>query len=123
MNIVGRLAALADATRARMLLLLDAHELTVSEIQTVLQLPQSTVSRHLKVLSDEGWLAGRSEGASRYYRIARRAPETQQRLWAVVREEISASLDAARDLERARAVLDRRRGLVASSPSMVRMRC
>ena len=32
-------------------MLLDRHELTVSELCSVLQLPQSTVSRHLKTLS------------------------------------------------------------------------
>ena len=46
------LTALADATRSRMLLLLERHELTVSELCAVLQLPQSTVSRHLKTLAD-----------------------------------------------------------------------
>ena len=48
------LATLADATRSRMLLLLERHELTVSELCTVLQLPQSTVSRHLKTLAGRG---------------------------------------------------------------------
>ena len=50
--ILDHLAALADTTRSRMLLLLDRHELTVSELCGVLQLPQSTVSRHLKALAD-----------------------------------------------------------------------
>ena len=49
--ILDRLAALADGTRSRILLLLDRHELTVSELCAVLQLPQSTVSRHLKILN------------------------------------------------------------------------
>ena len=44
------LTALADATRSRMLLVLEKHELTVGEMCSVLQLPQSTVSRHLKTL-------------------------------------------------------------------------
>ena len=38
---------------ARMLLPLERHELTVNEICSVLQLPQSTVSRHLKTLADD----------------------------------------------------------------------
>ena len=46
------LTTLADATRGRMLLILERHELTVSELCAVLQLPQSTVSRHLKTLAD-----------------------------------------------------------------------
>ena len=59
------LSTLADATRSRMLLLLDRNELTVSELCTVLQLPQSTVSRHLKTLLDAGWVSSRREATSR----------------------------------------------------------
>ena len=64
-----RLSALADPTRSRLLLLLERHELTVSELRTVLQLPQSTVSRHLKVLTDAGWLQAREDGTSNRYRV------------------------------------------------------
>ena len=49
------MAALADPIRCRMLLPLERHELTVNEICSVLQLPQSTVSRHLKTLADRPW--------------------------------------------------------------------
>ena len=48
--ILDHLTALSDPTRSRILLLLDRHELTVSELCSVIQLPQSTVSRHLKAL-------------------------------------------------------------------------
>jgi DNA-binding transcriptional ArsR family regulator len=65
--ILDHLAALADTTRSRILLLLDRHELTVSELCGIVQLPQSTVSRHLKALADSGWIAARSEGTSRLY--------------------------------------------------------
>ncbi|HEX6693317.1 MAG TPA: metalloregulator ArsR/SmtB family transcription factor [Longimicrobiales bacterium] len=108
-ELLGPLSALTDATRARILLILDAHELTVAELQAVLQLPQSTVSRHLKLLSDDGWLVNRSEGASRYYRVARQVPGALQRVWDAVRDEIASSPDAARDGVRAREVLGRRR--------------
>ena len=50
--------ALADPTRLRLLRLLERHELGVAELCHVLQLPQSTVSRHLKVLADQGWVRG-----------------------------------------------------------------
>ncbi len=53
-----------------MLLLLDRHELTVSELCAILQLPQSTVSRHLKTLGDAGWVVSRREGTSRYYTLS-----------------------------------------------------
>ena len=53
-----------------MLLLLERHELTVSELCAVLQLPQSTVSRHLKTLADDGWVTSRRDGTSRLYTLA-----------------------------------------------------
>ena len=57
-----RMENLADPTRLRLLRLLERHELGVAELVEILQLPQSTVSRHLKVLADQGWLASRSRG-------------------------------------------------------------
>ena len=82
------LSALADATRSRMLLVLERHELTVTELCAVLQLPQSTVSRHLKTLLDAEWVSSRRDGTSRYYTLALddRGPATR-RLWALLREE------------------------------------
>ena len=62
------LAVLSDATRVRVLVVLERHELAVSELCEVLQLPQSTVSRHLKTLADDGWVGSRREGTSRLYR-------------------------------------------------------
>src|SRR6059058_5462434 len=67
-NILGRLTALSDPTRCRILRLLEQHELTVGDLCASLQLPQSTVSRHLRVLADEGWVAALGEGTSRFYK-------------------------------------------------------
>ena len=53
-----------------MLLILERHELTVTELCAVLQLPQSTVSRHLKTLADTSWVTSRRDGTSRYYTLA-----------------------------------------------------
>ena len=69
--ILEHLSALSDSTRSRILLLLDRHELTVSELCAILQLPQSTVSRHLKALSDTGWVGVRAEGTSNLYTLKR----------------------------------------------------
>ncbi|HEV8148766.1 MAG TPA: metalloregulator ArsR/SmtB family transcription factor, partial [Gemmatimonadales bacterium] len=62
--VFDRLSALADPIRGRLLLTLEGHELTVRELQAALQLPQSTVSRHLKVLAELGLAVIRSEGTS-----------------------------------------------------------
>jgi ubiquinone/menaquinone biosynthesis C-methylase UbiE/DNA-binding transcriptional ArsR family regulator len=103
------LSALADATRSRMLLVLERHELTVSEICGVLQLPQSTVSRHLKTLSDAGWVTSRRDGTSRYYTLAldERGAATR-RLWTLLREQVSGEPAADQDARRLKATLARR---------------
>ncbi|MGH2583377.1 MAG: ArsR/SmtB family transcription factor, partial [Dehalococcoidia bacterium] len=65
-----------------MLLLLEGHELTVSELCTVLQMPQSSVSRHLKTLADGGWVTSRRDGTSRFYGMPAEDLETAaRRLW------------------------------------------
>ncbi|HYS69134.1 MAG TPA: metalloregulator ArsR/SmtB family transcription factor, partial [Gemmatimonadaceae bacterium] len=64
----GQMTALADPTRSRLLLALERNELSVNELTSILQLPQSTVSRHLKLLSAEAWVEARAEGTSRHYR-------------------------------------------------------
>src|SRR5262245_16952077 len=87
--ILDHLSALADNTRSRILLLLDRHELTVSELCGIMQLPQSTVSRHLKALSDSGWIAARAEGTSNVYTMTREELDTAaKRLWLLVREHV-----------------------------------
>ena len=104
------MTALADATRSRLLLLLERHELAVSELCAVLQLPQSTVSRHLKVLADEGWVSSRAEGTSRHYRMDDASLDpSAKRLWTVVREQVGGSAAATQDARRLESVLARRR--------------
>lgn len=100
------MASLADATRARMLRLVERHELAVAELCSVLQLPQSTVSRHLKVLADDGWLSVRSDGPSRFYHLAQDDLDpAARRLWALLREQTSQSPVAEQDDQRLASVL------------------
>ena len=67
---------------------MERHELGVLELCDVVQLPQSTVSRHLKVLGDEGWVRSRRQGTTNFYRLA--AEELKgpaRRLWLLAREQ------------------------------------
>jgi ubiquinone/menaquinone biosynthesis C-methylase UbiE len=108
--ILDHLTALADPIRSRMLLLLERNELTVGELCTILQLPQSTVSRHLKTLSDTSWAVSRRDGTSRYYRLADNAGESAPpRLWSIVREEVYLAPSAQQDARRLESVLAARR--------------
>ncbi|PYS16843.1 MAG: ArsR family transcriptional regulator [Acidobacteria bacterium] len=108
--VVDQLAILSDPIRVRILAVLEGRELTVSELCDVVQLPQSTVSRHLKTLSDGDWVSSRRDGTSRLYTLPLDDldPPTK-RLWQVVREQVSSSTAAAQDDRRLKQVLAKRR--------------
>ena len=109
-GIIDHLASLADSTRSRLLLLLDRHELTVSELCTITQLPQSTVSRHLKALVDGDWIASRAEGTSRLYAMSKdELDPAQRRLWLLVRDQVGPTAAAVQDQRRLLAALAARR--------------
>lgn len=108
--ILDRMAVLADVTRGRLLLLLERRELTVSEVCAIVQAPQSTVSRHLRVLADGGWVVARRDGTSRCYSFEpQRVPPEARRLWTLAREELAATSAAREDARRLTSVLARRR--------------
>ena len=107
--LLPQLDLLADPVRRRLLLLLEPQELSVGDLAEVLQLPQPTVSRHLKALAEQDWVTGRAEGTSRLYRAdAHSRPPALGELWRLVRSAVEASADARRDAERVRHVLARR---------------
>ena len=109
-SMLDHMATLSDPLRCRMLLVLERHELTVSELCTVLQLPQSTVSRHLKTLSDAAWVSSRRDGTSRYYNIAvGELDGGAQRLWPLLREQVASTIGADQDERRLKSVIARRR--------------
>jgi ArsR family transcriptional regulator len=107
--ILDHLASLADTTRSRLLLLLDRRELPVSQLCAVMQLPQSTVSRHLKALADSGWVSARAEGASNVYTMTRELDASARRLWLIVREQVGDTPVAVEDRRRLQASLSERR--------------
>jgi ArsR family transcriptional regulator len=102
------LAVLGDALRSRMLVLLERHELTVGELCAVLQLPQSTVSRHLKVLGDAAWVTSRRDGTSRYYSSNEPPHAAAGKLWSLLREQVGATPAADQDARRLKTVMTRR---------------
>lgn len=78
---------LADATRLRLLRLLSRQELGVGQLCQVLRLPQSTVSRHLKMLAEQQWVGSRRNGTQRLYRMhAGQLHPAARRLWQLARE-------------------------------------
>jgi ArsR family transcriptional regulator len=109
-EILEHMSALSDTTRCRMLLMLEKHELTVSELCSVLQMPQSSVSRHLKTLADDNWVASRRDATSRFYTMPLDDLDSAaSRLWPLIREQVASTPAATHDDRRLRGVLDRRR--------------
>ena len=105
-SLLAWMEGLADATRLRLLRLLERNELGVAELCDVLQLGQSTVSRHLKVLSDQAWAKNRRQGTNNLYRMLLDELEpAARRLWVVAREQTAAWATAAQDDLRLRQLL------------------
>jgi len=86
-----------------LLCLLQGEELGVAELCKVVQLPQSTVSRHLKVLADQGWIHGRRQGTANLYSmdLAELEPEAKE-LWQLTRGQLSGWSTLAQDRLRLR---------------------
>ncbi len=64
------LKAMADGTRLSVLRLLMDGELKVGEMQGALNIDQSLLSHHLKVLRDAGMVVARRAGKAVAYRLA-----------------------------------------------------
>jgi ArsR family transcriptional regulator len=108
--VVDHLTVLSDAIRVRMLAVLEGRELTVSELCDVVQLPQSTVSRHLKTLADGDWVSSRPEGTSRLYTLLLDDLDpSAKRLWQVVRDQVTSSATGEHDDRRLKQILAKRR--------------
>ena len=95
----GVLRLLADATRVRLLALLEREELTVAELAAILHLAQPRVSTHLAKLKEAGLVRDRRAGVSAYYRANAEFDPRMQGLLAALRESIDDAIlraDAAR---------------------------
>src|ERR1051326_1579086 len=67
--ILKSLRALSDATRLRIVALLEADELSVNELQEITRMGQSRISTHLGLLQDSGLVQSRREGKRSFYKL------------------------------------------------------
>lgn len=101
----SRLKVFADATRVRLLALLENEELTVAELSAITRLAQPRVSTHLSKLKEAGLVRDRRSGVSAYYRFDDAALDAAQRaLWKTLREGSDDPL-LRQDAERVPGVL------------------
>ncbi|HEY7120854.1 MAG TPA: metalloregulator ArsR/SmtB family transcription factor [Tepidisphaeraceae bacterium] len=89
---------LADPMRLRLLRILERHELGVADLCDVLQTPQSTVSRHLKLLLEQGWVQSRRQGTNHLYEmILDELAPAARKLWLLAREQTESWATLAQD--------------------------
>ncbi|MGH8481609.1 MAG: metalloregulator ArsR/SmtB family transcription factor, partial [Nevskiaceae bacterium] len=100
---------LADASRLRLLLLLEADELTVAELTQITRLAQSRVSTHLARLQRASLVRQRRAGAAAFYSATDAAREgAAGSVWELLRSQLTDS-QARVDRERAAEVIRARR--------------
>ena len=68
-NVESTFAVLAEPHRRAILSVLSSSERSVGELMDHLDLPQPSVSKHLKVLRDAGFVTSRVEAQRRVYRL------------------------------------------------------
>lgn len=69
MSIIEVLKVISDNNRLRILNLLHAQELCVCELEYLLGISQSNLSKHLRLMSDSGFLESRRQNKFAYYKI------------------------------------------------------
>ncbi|MCC7497484.1 MAG: ArsR family transcriptional regulator [Bryobacterales bacterium] len=110
-SILKSLRLLADPTRIRILLLLDAEELSVAELQDILTMGQSRISTHLAQMKAAGLVTDRRAGKNSLYRL--RSPRSAA-LMDVLKESTAEIPELAHDREALQLILRRRQDRMRS---------
>jgi ubiquinone/menaquinone biosynthesis C-methylase UbiE len=112
MDFVRTLKALADPIRLRVLAAVAEEELTVGEVQEVVESVQSSVSRNLAILRDAGFVQDRKEGTNVYFSVRQDMPEPAAEFFKSLQARLAELPEAKGD--RARLEDCRRRRLQRS---------
>ncbi|MEF8823216.1 MAG: metalloregulator ArsR/SmtB family transcription factor [Desulfohalobiaceae bacterium] len=107
-NLETLLKALSERTRLRIMALLTEGELRVCDLMAALNMPQSTVSRHLYYLKNARWIQSRRKGSWIYYRLIRSESPLQQKLWSMLDKYLQQIPEVRSDLHTLRSYLAKR---------------
>lgn len=111
MDTVDTLKLLSDPTRLRLIRLLVNEELSVAELQEVLNMGQSRISSHLGILRQGNLVEDRRDGKKSYYHLNRFLDSETKALVKVVCVSFDKQEQAQRDTENLRRILDQRQEL------------
>ncbi|MFQ5681694.1 MAG: ArsR/SmtB family transcription factor [Candidatus Binatia bacterium] len=81
MDFVRTIKAVCDPMRLRVLAAVAKEELTVGEVQEIVESVQSSVSRNLAILRDAGFVQDRKEGTSVYFALRQDMPQQARELF------------------------------------------
>jgi ArsR family transcriptional regulator len=116
-NLTDTLRVLSDPTRLRLLALLSREELTVTELTRVLEMAQSRVSNHLRILREAHLLDERHVGRTTHLQLtslvsddASPSSDPMVRLWHALRVEVPTLSEHAADVSRLERVIAERTG-------------
>jgi len=98
--------ALSDETRIRLMQVLGQHELSVNELVTLIEMGQSGVSRHLKILASAGLITARRDGLWVFYTSAQEGQSHQ--MWQALRPFIQESKQSRDDHSMATRIIEER---------------
>jgi len=103
MELIKCFKALSDKTRLRLLYVLQHYELNVNEIVLVVDMIQSGVSRHLKILMESGLLTSRRDGSFIYYSAAQN--DAVKMILSLVDQSLEKEAIAGKDLATSREMI------------------
>lgn len=107
MNALDYFKALAEITRLRVFNILSHYELSVNEIATLMQMGQSRISRHLRILTDSGLLSSRRDGLWVFYRAV--ISDENRFFLNAVKKLLEGDKQLGEDLKRAGTILSERK--------------
>lgn len=101
-TLADHLKALSDPTRLRITRLLCHGELCICDLMAALDMPQSTISRHMSYLKKSGWVRGRRSKKWVYYMLTEPEHPVQAKVLAALRETLPAMQESREDYARLR---------------------
>ena len=100
---------LSDSTRARILIILNDEELSVAELQEVMNMGQSRISSHLSLLRQGDVVVDRKEGKKTFYAINLNCDPNKAKLIDSVLSSLKGDEAVLEDQKNLKRVLNKRK--------------
>lgn len=103
------LKLLADPTRLRVIHLLQTEELSVAELQEVLDMGQSRISSHLALLKQGEIVEDRKDGKRSFYKISTALSDPASKILSAAIESTQEEAEIKGDRQHLERIIERRR--------------